>query len=174
MATANPAQSLFVRSSARLSADKDGLLRRSFRLRLTVLVTALIAGVLVLLIWAANRGLDRIVLQSGQERAQGAATQLAAMLAQSTTRSLLDMQRLATDSAIGDYLTTPTEHGRNLVTDRLKALAVAAQPPVELLNATGEQILEISAPNATSRPLPISRQWDRVRGCRRPASCATR
>lgn len=158
MATATTAEHLMGTSTA--LDETNGLLHRSFRLRLTLVVTALVAAVLVLLIWAANRGLDRIVIQSGQERAQGAAVQMATALGQNTARGVVEMQRLATDSALSDYLKSPTDGGRALIAEHLKVLATAAQPPVELLNGTGERILEITAPNGRSRPLPVPRAVD--------------
>jgi signal transduction histidine kinase len=127
-------------------------LGRSLTLRVSLLITALIAAVLAVFLWATSRELERTVLRTGSERALAASTQLANVLAQNGARGLGELQRLAADPAVYQYLTTPTEDLAATVRERLKTLATATQPPVVLLTAAGERVLVITA----SSPMPAA------------------
>src|SRR5258706_14896493 len=116
---------------------------RSLRVRLPLLMTALVAGVLAVFLWAANREVERTVLRTGGERALVAATQLANVLGQSAGRGVTDVQHLAGDDHVGRFLLKPSDDLKAAVEERLRPLAVAGQPPIVLLSETGERILEV-------------------------------
>lgn len=79
------------RTNGALSGERPGVpFRLSLRFRLSLIITLLIAAVLVAFLWAVNREVRRAVLENGGDRAMAAATQVAAMLAQNTSRGFAD------------------------------------------------------------------------------------
>jgi signal transduction histidine kinase len=120
----------------------------SFRLRLALLITALIAVVLAVLLFAVQRTLDATVRRTGGDRVTAAATQLATMVAQSTARGLTEIQRLAFEPDVALFLAAPTPVLGERITNRLQLLAAANHPPVVLMNAAGQVVLEIAGPGS--------------------------
>jgi len=115
---------------------------RSLRMRLPLLMSGLIAVVLVVVFWAINRQIETTLLRDGRDRAQAAADQIGAMLAQSAARGTNESRRLARDPAVRRYLSDPSTEAAP-TRDVLTPLAVAGQPSVELRTAEGVRVLEI-------------------------------
>jgi len=107
------------------------------------MMTTLVAAVLGVFLWSASRALDATSLRAGSERALVAATQLANVLAQTGTRGMTEMQRLAADDDVQRFVRSPTSERAAALERKLRPLGVAGQPPVVLLNAQGESILDI-------------------------------
>lgn len=125
----------------------------SLRLRLPLLIGALILVVLGAFLWAFERQLERTVLRTGSERALVAAGQMANLVNQSALRGASEVHRLAADEAVRSYMLTPTAQTRSIVEQRLKPLAAAGQPAVELLDATGAVVLRVdTTPGSAAAP----------------------
>jgi PAS domain S-box-containing protein len=115
---------------------------RSLRLRLPLLISMLITAVLAVFVWTIDHELEQALLRAGGERAQAAADQLSALMAQSATRGVNEARRVASDPTVRDYAVDPSTDpapARQVLT----ALAAASQPPVELWSATGARLLQV-------------------------------
>ena len=133
--------------------------RHSLGVRLGVLITALVATVLALFMVVVYRELSRAALRSGGERSLGFAVEVSNLLAQSASRGKPEMQRLAADRTLRDYLNAPTEDRKAAAEKRLVILTTAAQPPVVLLSPNGEPLLQVApaaplSPTLAAMPLP--------------------
>src|SRR6266850_924516 len=104
----------------------------SLRLRLPIIISAFIAAVLSTFLWVAFRQVESALLQAGGARAQGAADQLATLLAQQAQQRLADLQRAARSSAVLAYLQHPSDATAADARQRLTSLTVPNQPAVEL------------------------------------------
>ena len=125
---------------------------RSLRLRLPLLMSGLIALVLVTVFWVINREIEKGLLRAGSERAQTAADQLGAILAQGAARGTNEGRRIASDPAVRRFVANPSTDAA-AVRELLTPLAVAAQPPVELRTAGGERVLEVGPARGKAAPL---------------------
>jgi PAS domain S-box-containing protein len=125
---------------------------RSLRLRLPVLMSGLIALVLVAVFWAVNHEIEQMLLRAGSERAQAAADQLGAILAQGAARGTNEMRRIANDAEIRRFLTIPSADA-TAAREVLTPLAVANQPSVELRTADGVRVLEVGPARGKAAPL---------------------
>src|SRR5207245_1675351 len=83
--------------------------RSSLRLRLPLLISALIVMVVATFLGVAYREVRTTLLQAAGTRAQGAADQLATLLAQSAQQRLSEIRRLAGDPALREYLRMPSD-----------------------------------------------------------------
>jgi PAS domain S-box-containing protein len=124
--------------------------RQSLRIRLPLVTTTLVAIVLALFLWAADRELERTALQSGSERALAAAVQLAQMLGQNAGRGWTELQRIAEDPTVRDGLRTPSDDLRARLRQRLQPIAIAGQPPIAVIDGEGRPVLQVNGPS----PLP--------------------
>jgi len=79
----------------------------SLRLRLPLVMSALIAMVLTSFLWGAFRQVESALLEAGGARAQGAADQLANLLSLQTRQRIGDIERAARSTAIEAYLRPP-------------------------------------------------------------------
>ena len=128
---------------------------RSLRFRLPLLISAMIVVVLGLFLWATNRALERTLEQTGADRARAAADQVASLLSQSSVRGIGDARRAAGDAAVRAYLEAPSPERAEAARHVLTPLASASQPPVEVWNAAGEHMLDVTAPPARDgKPAP--------------------
>ena len=125
---------------------------RSLRLRLPLLMSSLIAVVLVVVFWAINREIEASLLRGGRERAQAAADQISAMVAQGAARGTNESRRLARDPAVRRYLSDPSTDAA-ATRDALTSLAAAGQPPVELRMADGGLVLDVGPLRGAAAPL---------------------
>jgi hypothetical protein len=89
-------------------------LRDSLRVRLPLLISALIVVVLATFLWTAYRQVVRTLVQSGEARAEAAAGQLASLLTQSAQQRMTELRRVARDPVVVQYLQRPTENGAAL------------------------------------------------------------
>lgn len=131
--------------------------RHSLRWRLPFLVCGLVAVVLVTFLWAAYLRVEATLERAAGERAQVAADQVASML--DGRRSAEQIRSLADDAALRRHLQLRTVATREAAHVRLTALAGTGFRRVELWDATGLQLLEMShsvrsAADNTSRVLP--------------------
>jgi len=126
----------------------------SLRLRLPLVMSAFIAVVLTTFLWVAFRQVESALLQAGGLRAQGAADQLATLLAQSTQQRVADIQRAARSSAVLAYLQHPSEATDAEARQRLASLTAANQPAVELWDDMGTRRLAVTVPPTPGRAAP--------------------
>lgn len=141
------------RTNGALSGERPGVpFRLSLRFRLSLIITLLIAAVLVAFLWAVNREVRRAVLANGSDRAMAAATQVAAMLAQNTSRGFAELQRRATEPGFSDFLASPSDTLRARLEQRLKPLAAPGQPPLAVLSADGTRLLEVRNERSAAGP----------------------
>src|SRR5712692_5086207 len=109
----------------------------SLRLRLPLVMSALIAIVLTAFLWVAFRQVESALLEAGGARAQGAADQLANLLTLQTRQRLGDIDRAARSTAVQAYLQHPDESTAAAARQRLASVTTAAQPDVELWDDHG-------------------------------------
>jgi PAS domain S-box-containing protein len=103
--------------------------------------------VLTAFLWVAFRQVESALLQAGGVRAQGAADQLANLLAQQAQQRVSDVERAARSAAVRAYLEHPADPA--LVTaalERLAPLAAAGQPAIEVWDAAGRRVLTVPGP----------------------------
>ena len=141
------------RTNGALSGERPGVpFRLSLRFRLSLIITLLIAAVLVAFLWAVNREVRRAVLENGGDRAMVAATQVADMLAQNTSRGFAELQRRAAEPGFSDFLASPSDTLRARLEQRLKPLAAPGQPPLAVLSADGTRLLDVRNERAAAGP----------------------
>jgi PAS domain S-box-containing protein len=122
--------------------------RYSLRWRLPLLISGLTALVLVSFLWAAYRRVEATLVQSARERAQSAADQVALLLAGG--RSAQVLQSISDDRDLRTFLQTQSPEARTPAEARLKSLAGNALRRVELWDADGSLMLEVSMPGASA------------------------
>jgi PAS domain S-box-containing protein len=127
---------------------------QSLRLRLPLIMSAFIAAVLTTFLWVAFRQVENALLQAGAARAQGAADQLATLLAQQAQQRLADLQRAARSSAVLSYLQHPSDATAADARQRLTTLTVPNQPAVELWDDMGRRLLAVTATPTPGRAAP--------------------
>jgi hypothetical protein len=110
---------------------------RSLRLRLPLLISGLIVFVLAAFLWTVNRLLEQTLVRSGGIRAQGAADQVAGVMATATARGLGEVRRLAATDDVRRYVRSPSAEQEAAIRRLLQPLAVANQPPANSAPWTG-------------------------------------
>jgi signal transduction histidine kinase len=95
--------------------------------RLPLLISALIAGVLMTFLAVTNRLVERTLLQGGTARAQTTSVQLAAILSQQAAQRLADVQRLASSDAVRRFLQDPEGDGRVAAGELLQRATIPEQ-----------------------------------------------
>jgi signal transduction histidine kinase len=115
---------------------------------------AVIAAVLTIFLAVSYRQVYAELLNAGHIRAQGAAGQLASLLAQSAQQQVAEVKRAAQDDAIRAFLAAPSPALAERARARLAALARPGQPPAELWNASGQKLLD-GPPAKSDRPVPV-------------------
>src|SRR5687767_4516630 len=115
----------------------------SLRLRLPLFISSLIAVSLGAFLTVSFHQVRAELLRAGQARAQAAADQLGALLAQSAQQQVTEAQRAAQDPAVRTYLERPVDADAGTrARQRLTASAAAGQPPLELWTADGERRIQ--------------------------------
>jgi PAS domain S-box-containing protein len=127
----------------------DGVLNashRSLRVRLPLLMLALVSVVLAIFIAVAFRLLEDSLVYAGKTRAQAAATQLADMMRQSGLQRNAEAQRIARDEAVRVLVQHPRDEAALAAArQRLTAwAATSAQPGVQVWDATGARLLAVA------------------------------
>ena len=103
-------------------------LRDSLRVRLPLLISAVIAVVLATFLAVAYRQVETTLLHTGEARAQAAAEHLATLLTQSAQQRMAQLERVAHEAVVEEYLRSPTESGAAATRGRLLSLTAAGQP----------------------------------------------
>jgi PAS domain S-box-containing protein len=129
--------------------------RHSLRLRLPLLISALLVAVVTILLWGAYREVEATLVRAWGDRARGAADQVANLLARPTQAGLENLRRVAADAAVRRYLQDPTDGTREATRARLAPLATAGVRAIDLWNANGSRLLNISLPATVPGALPV-------------------
>jgi signal transduction histidine kinase len=118
------------------------LLRHSLRFRLPLLISALVAIVLAVFLWAVEQTLNDTLVHSASSRAQTAADQFGSLMSQGAVRLIADARRAARVQEVRALLLDPT---RDPAAARriLSPLTSANQPPVELWDSA-TRVLEVA------------------------------
>ena len=123
--------------------------RHSLRLRLPLLISALLVAVVAPFLWAAYRQVEATLVRAGGERARGAADQVANLVERSSRAGLEGLRRVAADPDVRRYVQNPTDAGRDAARARMASLAQGGVRRVELWSAAGSRLLDVSVPEAT-------------------------
>ncbi len=116
--------------------------RPSLGRRMSLLTSALIGVVLSLFLWSAFRDMNEALLRAGSDRARDAASQMAELLSESAEQRLHNLQRLARQPAVREYLYDPNEDDAEYAARvHLTTATLAGQPPVGIADATGKHLL---------------------------------
>src|SRR5713101_6123867 len=113
------------------------------RIRPSALFAALTAAVLALFLWTAFREVQATLWRSAGGRAQAAADQLAAAIANTAERRVDEIARAATDPAVRHSIVAPTALTRQAARRGLESLLKGGQDTLELWTSTGERVLQI-------------------------------
>lgn len=117
--------------------------RHSLRWRLPLLVCGVVAVVLVTFLWAAYLRVQATLVRAAGERAQVAADQVAGLL--DGQRSVDQLRQVGGDLVLRRFLELRTDEARAPARARLTALVGTALRRVELWDAAGSRLLEVSA-----------------------------
>lgn len=138
-----------------MAFNRDAHIWQSLRVRLPLFLCLVIAGVLAVFIWTAHRTLEAVLIRAGGDRAQAAADQVNALMAQGVARGSAETRRVAGDPRVAQFLTHPSPDTETTARTAIAALAVPAQPPVQLWTRDGIQILEVF-PAARAGAAPVA------------------
>lgn len=127
----------------------------SIRWRAALLTSALVVVVLTTFIWYAVMRVETDLIQTGGDRAEAAATVLAAQTAQSTQQSLTRLKDTARDPAVGAYLLSPNERTKGAATASLRHTVGTTQEQTTVLwDTRGHRVLEAAIPTHASSLMP--------------------
>jgi PAS domain S-box-containing protein len=129
---------------------KRATIGHSLRLRLPLVMSALIALVLSAFLWVAFQQVQSALLVAGGARAQGAADQLANLLALQARQRVSDVERAARSTEVRDYLRHPDDSAAAAARQQLAPLTTAGQPEVELWDDHGRRLLTVAASSTAS------------------------
>jgi signal transduction histidine kinase len=124
----------------------------SLRWRLPVLVCGLVALVLVTFLWAAYQRVEATLVHAAGERASRAAEQVSNLL--DGQRLTEQLRQLSTDSSLRSFLAVRADKARDGAYKRLAPLVGSSLRRIELWDAAGSRLIEISNPGP---PEPASR-----------------
>jgi PAS domain S-box-containing protein len=127
---------------------------RSLRVRLPLLISALVAVFLTAFLWVAFRQVETALVDAGGARAQGAADQLATLLMQSGQQRLGDLQRAARSGAVRDYLRKPSDSRAIAARDRLASLTSAGQAVVEVWDSARQPLISVGGATPGGQAMP--------------------
>jgi PAS domain S-box-containing protein len=118
--------------------------RHSLRVRLPLLITALLITVVTTFLWAAYREVEATLARAGGDRASGAASQVASLFEVSSGAE--NLRRAAADAAVRRYVQDPTATTADAARTRLVPLASGGNRRIELWSAAGSRLLDASTP----------------------------
>jgi signal transduction histidine kinase len=130
---------------------------QSLRVRLPLLITALLVVVVSTFLWVAHREVEATLVRAGGQRATSAADQVASLIERSSMAGMDNLRRVVTDESIRRYLRHPTDDARDEALARLAPLAAAGARGIELWSAAGSRLLDVpirTAPGAAPVVLP--------------------
>lgn len=122
---------------------------RSLRWRLPLLICGLVTVILVIFLWAAYRRVEATLIRTAGERAQLAADQIAGLL--DGRRLGEQLRQLSVDPELQQFLKVPTDDAREAARARLAALGGAAPRRIEVWNAAGSRVLEVTDTGGSDR-----------------------
>ena len=126
----------------------------SLRWRLPLFIAAIIVVVVGVFLGFAFREVRTNLMAAACARAQGASTQLASLLAQSTQQRLGELRRAATHPAVRNYLQHPDETTRHAARFQLSELKSPNPQIIELWTSAGQKVLSLSIPPGAEGMLP--------------------
>jgi PAS domain S-box-containing protein len=136
---------------------RDSHWRYSLGWRLPALISAVLVGVLVVVLYAAYREVETTLSEAGAERARHAAGQVATLFSRSTQQSLEQLQQVA--GVVAAYLREPSDD--RLAEAQTAAARLGPTPlrRVSVWNAAGARLFELpaaepSAGTADRPPVP--------------------
>ena len=121
----------------------------SLRWRLPLVIAALIIVVVGLFLAVAFREVRINLTQAAGLRAQGAATRLATLLAQSTQLRVEELRRVAAHPAVREFLQHPNEATREAAQVHLNSLPAANAQLIELWSSSGEKLFSLATARNT-------------------------
>jgi PAS domain S-box-containing protein len=127
----------------------------SLRWRLPLLISAVIVVVVGLFLAVAFTEVRASLLQAAGVRAQGAASQLANLLTQSTQSRVAELHLAANQAVVRDYLQHPNQTTREAARLHLSGLASPNPQVIELWTKAGEKVLSLVLPPSATDLLPI-------------------
>src|SRR5216683_2474341 len=128
--------------------------RDSLRLRVPLFIAAVIIVVVGTFLGVAFREVEASLVEAAGARAQGAADQLAGLLAQSTQQRLGEFHKVAAHAAVRAYLQHPTDDAREAARTQLATLTNPNPQIIELWNRAGERVLSLALPPSAEHALP--------------------
>ena len=128
--------------------------RDSLRWRVPLFIAAVIIVVVGTFLGVAFREVEASLVEAAGARAQGAADQLAGLLAQSTQQRLNELHRVAAHAAVRAYLQHPTDDTREAARRQLATLTNPNPQIIELWNRAGERVLSLAMPPSAEHALP--------------------
>ena len=128
----------------------------SLRWRLPLLVSALVAGVMTLAVWAAYREVEHTLARAGLERAASAADQLSTLLGGTAQQRLDELRRLAADPVLVRYLEDPVDQTDVGVRRRFAAFTRPGRQLFLLQNAEGAHVVSLALPDDAAEMVPTA------------------
>src|SRR5438046_4394988 len=118
----------------------------SIRVKLPLLICALVLAVAGSFTWAAYRGVSEAVVVTASDRLGSVTTQIAGLLQTSATQLLANARAVADSPAVRAYLRAPTPRMRAAALAAMRPVGPAAQQvaDVELVTTGGTRLLSLS------------------------------
>src|SRR5436853_577969 len=118
----------------------------SIRVKLPLLICALLLAVAGSFSWAAYRGVSQAVVTTASDRLGSVTTQIAGLLQTSATQLLANARAVADSPAVRAYLRAPTPRMRAAALAALRPVGPAAQQiaDVELVSTGGVRLLSLT------------------------------
>ena len=127
----------------------------SIRWRAAVLTSALVAVVLTAFIWYAVARVEADLIQTGGDRADAAATVLAAQTAQAAQQTLTRLKDTARDPVVRAYLLSPGDRTTGAATASLHhAVGTTQEQTIVLWDTNGHRVLEAAVPPLAATLMP--------------------
>lgn len=121
------------------------ILHRSIRWRLSVVVCGLVIFFVSALVGLAYWEVESALLRVGRARAESAASQLAALLMQSSRQRLRETRRLAADDDLHRYIEAPNTSGHQRVVELLRSTSGEQSTRLVVWSADGSQLLDVTS-----------------------------
>jgi signal transduction histidine kinase len=127
----------------------------SLRWRLPFLMAAVITVVAGTVLVLAFREVRSSLLAAAGIRAHGAADQIASLLSQSTQQRLLELDAVANDGAVREFLEQPSDDTKRTAEARLSKLTSPGPQVIELWNRSGQRVFSLATPATDTALLPV-------------------
>jgi signal transduction histidine kinase/CheY-like chemotaxis protein len=120
----------------------------SLRVRLPLAISALLAAVVIIFLWAAYLEVEATLIRAGDDRARAAAGQVAGLIARSSQARMEGVRLVAADPDVSRVAQTQTDVTRDQARARLAALVADGILAVEVWSEAGSRVLDIASPIA--------------------------